>query len=214
MAPPGYTARQRALMPGGRHDFRVGILKTVLPVASAIVILTLVVLPLISRQEFSFLLSKNSAEVAGERMQVEDATYRGRTGAGEPFVVHASSALQKSSSVPVVLLRGLSAEITQEEGPARISAPSGEFMIDDNRVVVDGPVKAESASGYQLEGKRIVIDIGSKRVVSSDPVSGVLPSGTFRANSFLADFSGGRVVLEGDAQLRFRQKAASAKVKG
>ena len=81
----------------------------------------------------------------------------------------------RTSAVPVVVLTGLAARVDQEDGPATVTAPSGEFFIEQNRLVVEGPVVARSASGYSLDGNAIEVDINQNRVSSENPVSGTLP---------------------------------------
>jgi lipopolysaccharide export system protein LptC len=195
-------ARRRSLMPGGPRDALVSAAKWVLPAASLALAAVLVILPMSARQEFSFLLSKDSAARADERMRMEAATYRGETARGEPFEIVAQSGVQKSSAMPVVVLTGLRAWIEQQEGPATVTAPSGEFFIEQNRLLVRGPVVARSASGYSLDGNAILIDINANRVTTSDPVSGTLPMGQFSANAFTADIQGRKVSMAGSVKLR------------
>ncbi|MFA7439430.1 MAG: LPS export ABC transporter periplasmic protein LptC [Sphingomonadaceae bacterium] len=195
-------ARRRAMLPGSRRDRAVKIAKTIFPVLALLLCAVLVILPLSIQQEFSFLLSKDSAMMAGERMQMQEASYRGETSDGEPFEIMAQSGVQKTSSVPIVVLTGLSASILRADGPARVTAPSGEFLIDENRLLVNGPVKAESQSGYSLDGGKILVDINARLISSDSPVSGLIPMGAFRADRFTGDVDGRRVVLEGRAHLR------------
>lgn len=195
-------ARRRAMLPGSSRDSFIKFAKRAFPIASIVLLVVLVGLPLSASQEFSFLLSKDSAEKANERMRVQEATYRGETARGEPFEIMAKSGVQKSSTVPVVMLTGLSAEIRREDGPATVTAPSGDFFIEENRIVVNGPVTARSASGYSLNGNRIEVDINENRVNASEPVNGKLPMGTFQADSFTADIEGRSVTLSGSVKLR------------
>lgn len=190
------------MLPGGTRDVLVTTAKWVLPAASLLLFAALLLLPLSASQEFSFLLSKDNAARAGERMRIEAATYRGETLRGEPFEIVAQSGVQKSSAVPVVMLRGLSARLEQEEGPATVSAPSGAFFIEENRLIVDGPVIARSASGFSLDGNDIAVSIAENRVSTDQPVSGTLPMGTFRADRFHADIQGREVRLDGGVKLR------------
>lgn len=194
------------MLPGSSRDAVVNAAKWVLPGASLLLLAVLVALPLASRQEFSFLLSKDSAARAGERMRVQEASYRGETARGEPFEIMARSGVQKTSAVPVVVLDGLSAEIRQESGPARVTAPRGEFFIEENRLVVSGPVVARSTSGFSLDADRIEVDINRGRVSTEDPVSGQLPMGEFRANRFSADVEGRHVTLSGGVSLRINPR--------
>jgi lipopolysaccharide export system protein LptC len=190
------------MLPGSTRDLFVTAAKWVFPAASLLLFAVLLLLPLSASQEFSFLLSKDNAARAGERMRIEAATYRGETLRGEPFEIVAQSGVQKSSAVPVVMLRGLSARLEQQEGPATVSAPSGAFFIEENRLVVDGPVIARSASGFSLDGNDIDVSIAENRVSTDQPVSGTLPMGTFRADRFSADIQGREVRLDGAVKLR------------
>lgn len=190
------------MLPGGPRDVVIAVAKWALPLASFALLVVLIALPLSATREFSFLLSKDSAARAGERLRMEEATYRGETTRGEPFEIVARSGVQKTSAVPVVILSGLSARLEQLEGPATVTAPSGEFFIEENRLVVEGPVVARSASGFSLDGSAIEVSISDNRVSTSKPVSGTLPMGTFRADSFNADIQGREVRLDGGVQLR------------
>lgn len=196
------AARRQSMLPGSSRDTVVRIAKLALPATAAALFLVLLLVPLTRVQEFSFLLSKDNAMRAGERMAVEEALYRGQTADGEPFRISADSGVQKSSAEPVVILSGLAAEIDRANGQVRVTAPSGAFDMESNRVTVDGPVMARSQSGYSLDGANIVVDINASRVISDQPVRGTLPSGQFSADRFEADIDGGRILLDGRASLR------------
>ena len=203
-------ARVRAMLPGSTRDHVIAVAKVALPAAAACLLGVLVAMPMFMKQEFSFVLSKDSAPKSDARMRLQELSYRGQTEEGQTFEIKAESGVQKTSSVPVVLLHGLSATIDQQRGPATVSAPSGEFQMDTNRVVVNGPVVADSATGYSLDGDRIVIDINDGHVHSDRPVTGTLPMGTFSANSFAAEVDGRRVVLEGKAHIRLNPRRSNS----
>jgi len=190
------------MLPGATRDTVIQLAKIVLPAASLVLLVVLIALPLSATQEFSFLLSKDSAMKADERMRVKEASYRGETALGEPFKITAESGVQKSSAVPVVVLTNLAAEIRRADGLSTVSAPQGEFLIERNEVLIQGPVSARSESGFSLDGSRILVSIDENRVTSTDPVSGTLPMGSFRSGSFEADIEGRRVLLEDRVHLR------------
>lgn len=190
------------MLPGGARDRFISVARVAFPAAATVLFITLVALPLSMTHEFSFLLSKDNAARSGERLSIQEASYRGQTNAGEPFSVTAGSAVQKSSTVPVVMLEGLAAAIERADGTAAVTAPGGEFLLDENRILVDGPVVGRSDAGYTVDGGTVYVDLNTASVDSSEPVSGNLPMGSFRANSFRGSLDGSSIILDGGAHLR------------
>jgi lipopolysaccharide export system protein LptC len=195
------TRRQRAALPGSRHDRVIGVLKWLLPVLAVVVLVTIVVVPLSKAREFSFLLAKDNVAQARERLRLDSAVYRGETTRGEAFTIVAKNAVQRSSAVPVVELTSLSARIALHDGPATVVAPSGQYFLDEDRLQVAGPVKLDSTAGYSVDSASVDIDLASRKVTSSAPVTGTLPLGTFRAGRFSGDIQGQRLVLDGGVHL-------------
>ncbi len=195
-------ARRRAAMPGGRRDRLVAAAKIGFPLAAFLLFAALVIMPLNEVRELSFLLSKDAAAEAGERLRVTRASYRGATAAGEPFEISAASAVQKSSDVPVVVLTGLAAQIARADGPATVTAPRGLYFLESGLIEVSGPIAVRSDAGYRVDSERLVVDIEANRVRSDLPVSGTLPMGRFEAGAFEADLPGKRVILTSGVRMR------------
>jgi len=114
------TKRQEFAAPNGTHDRNVRLLRFILPVGVGILGSMLALAPFTMTGELSFVLDKNSVDVAKERMRVTEALYRGEDSEGRPFSLKAGSAVQKSSSEAIVELRDLSARILLTDGPAQI----------------------------------------------------------------------------------------------
>lgn len=205
--PATLSARQRAMLPGSRKDRVVKLARVGFPLAAFLLMALLLILPLSRVTELSFLLSKDKAGLAGERMRITAARYRGTTREGDPFEIAAASAVQQTSSVPVVLLEGLSARIERPDGPASVTAPAGRYYLEADLLEVSGPVAARGGNGYRLDGDEILVDIGKSEVSSARPVSGEMPIGAFAADRFEADIRGRRIVLEGGVRLKVRGRA-------
>ncbi len=200
--------RQQAALPGGRYDTLVGVLKLALP-ASALALLALIVVwPLLSAREFSFLLSKDKVAMAGDRLRLDNAIYRGQTGKGQPFVIRAGGAVQHSSAVPIVELRSLDATLQMDDGPARVTAPSGQYDMDKDRLNIAGPVKVDGSAGYSLDSQGIEVSLIDRTVKTDEPVSGRLPIGTFRSDRLRGDLGGQTVILDGHAHLHILGRSA------
>jgi lipopolysaccharide export system protein LptC len=204
------TARQRAARPGGRHDTVMRLLKWLLPALALAVLAAIIVWPLTKVSEFSFLLAKDKVGVAAERLRIDNAVYRGETERGEAFTISAAGAVQRSSAVPIVELARLKAMLAMAEGPAVVTAPSGRYFIETDRLEVAGPVRLDSAAGYTLDSHTVEIDLGSRRVTTAEPVTGTLPIGSFSAGNFEGDIQGRTLVMGGGAHLRIRQGAGRA----
>lgn len=193
--------RHQAALPGGNWDRFVATVKIVLPTLAALLLVTIIVWPLTSAREFSFLLAKDKVAMSKERLRTDNAVYRGETANGQPFVIRAAGAVQRSSAVPVIELKALAADVQLDDGPARVTAPGGRYEIDHDLLVVAGPVMMESAAGYSVNGADVRISLLNRTVVTNAPVAGTVPLGTFRANSLRADIGGKRVTLGGGTHL-------------
>lgn len=200
------SRRQRAALPGSSHEVRMTLLKWLLPAAAFAVGMAILIWPLLSVQEFSFLLAKDKVAVSQERLRVDRAEYRGKTTAGEAFAISAGSAVQKSSAVPIVELSTLQAELDGRDGPARVSAPSGRYFLNEDRLEVAGPVKLRADGGYSLDADTVFVDLKRRQVNTQTPVTGRLPMGDFRADRMSGDLVGNSVSLQGNVHLRINQR--------
>jgi lipopolysaccharide export system protein LptC len=194
--------RRQFAAPGGSHDRMVGFLAKALPTAIGVVVAVMILVPLSPRGEISFLLDRNKVAVTNERVQVADAAYRGADGKGRPFLLTAGNAVQKSAAVPVVQMNDLIAKLNLSDGPAEIRAPSGSYDYSAEKIAVNGPVDFTAADGYRMQARNVAIDVNSQNAVGSGGVSGAVPTGTFRADSIVANLENRTVKLEGNARLR------------
>ena len=196
------TARQRWAAPGSRHDRLVAFMRFLLPSGVGVLAAFLVLAPLGAGGDVSFVLDKNKVEVARERMRSQEAQYRGQDAKGQPFRITAGSAVQRTSAEPVVQLNDLAAGIRLSDGPAALTAPSGRYDMDSERMTVDGPIAFRAAGGYRLDASGAVVDLQQRRLESDRPVTGTVPQGTFRGDQMRADLESRTVTLQGNARLR------------
>ena len=199
--------RQHWAAPGSSHDTVVKTARVLLPAAIGVLTAFLAMAPLTTVGELSFVLAKDRVEVAKERMRATDALYRGTDSKGQPFSLRADSAVQVSSRDPVVRLEELSARIALPEGPAVLRANRGRYDMESERVAVDGPVLFESADGYRLATRDVLVDLTTRRAVSQGRVDGRMPLGTFSADRMRADLEARTVTLDGRARLHIVQRA-------
>ncbi|GGI81890.1 hypothetical protein GCM10007973_17920 [Polymorphobacter multimanifer] len=196
------TPRQRRALPGSRHERVMGVLKWLLPTLATLLLAAIIVVPLSSVQEFSFLLAKDRVEMAPERLRVVRASYRGETERGEAFLIEAERAVQKSSAVPEVDMSRLAARLEGDDGLTLVTAPSGTYFLETNKLRMSGPISLDSQAGYTVETGTVDVDLNERSLASREAVTGKLPIGDFRADRLSADVEGRVLVLEGRAHLR------------
>ncbi len=195
------TKRQAFAAPGGALDRIVRAMAIGLPALVGVIAAMMLITPLSPRGELSFLLDRNKVAIAEDRLRVDDAMYRGQDQQGRPFSLMAGEAVQRSASVPQVELERLVARIVLPEGPAVLSANVGSYEINDQQVIVRGLVEFTAADGYQMSARNVTIDLANRTVLGQGRVVGVVPAGTFEANSMRADLAERTVLLDGEARL-------------
>ena len=196
------TRRQAFAAPGSSLDRAVRFLAVALPMAVGIIAALMLITPLSPRGEVSFLLDRNKVAIADDRLRVDDAMYRGQDNQGRPFSLMAGEAVQRSNTVALVSMRELTARLMLPEGPAELSAPAGSYAIDRELVGIPGIVQFTAADGYQMGARNVAIDLPGRTLLGRGRVSGVIPAGTFSADSMRADLAARTLVLSGNAQLR------------
>jgi lipopolysaccharide export system protein LptC len=196
-------ARRRAFaLPGGSLDRTIRILAVTLPALVGAVAATMLIAPLSPRGEVSFLLDRNKAAIAEDRLRVNDAMYRGRDSKDRPFSLTAGEAVQHSATVPLVQMQDLTARMMLSEGPALLNARAGRYDIDQQRMIVDGLVRFTAADGYRMTASNVAINLAAQTVEGAGRVEGAVPAGTFSADSIRADLEARTVALVGNARLR------------
>ena len=203
------TRRHIAAAPGSKRDSVIKVLSVALPSAIGALVAFLVLAPLTNSGEVSFLLDKNKVEIAKDRLRVSNAEYRGEDSSGRAFSLKAGSAVQRTSLVPVVEMDDLVAQIMLSTGLATLTARNGAYDMDEETVMVDGPVEFDGPDGYRIETSDVNIDLKARQMESRGEVSGQVPSGTFRADKLRADLGKREVVLQGNARFRMRPGSKS-----
>jgi lipopolysaccharide export system protein LptC len=195
--------------PGSSHDRLVRTALWILPAGIGVLGAFLVLAPLFTGGDVSFVLDKNKVEIASERLRIEAAEYRGEDAKGQPFRLNAGSAVQQSSAEPIVQLRDLSAEIRLPEGPATLKADQGRYDMEKEQVAVEGPIKFRTSDGYALDTHDATVDLKTRRMQSGGAVSGTTPMGVFSGNKLTADLEKRTVSLDGNARLRIYPRRAN-----
>jgi len=192
---------------GGGYDRFVRLMRVLMPGASVLLLLTVLVWPLVSGQEMSFVLSKDRVEVSPERLRMESPRYRGTDERGRPFEITARRAVQRTSATPVVELEEVSAQMAMANDVVRVKAETGSYDLDRKQLKATGPLVLTTDRGYRFTTRNAIVDLASKTAYGSDGVEGNGPLGTFRAQRFRADISAETVVFEGRTKMRITPRS-------
>jgi lipopolysaccharide export system protein LptC len=198
-------SKQAWAEPGSTHDWLVWWSKIILPSAVGVLLAILALAPLDRKGDVSFILDKKKVENAPERMRVEAARYSGTDDKGQQFVMTANRAIQRSSDVPVVDIRGIYAELAQPQGPVRIDANQGHYNLDTQKVAINGPVRVAGSDGYRINTRDVTVDMKQRQLQSAGPVAGEMRLGQFQAGQLHADLRDKTVVLDHGARLKITQ---------
>ena len=196
------SRRQAFAAPGSPLDRIVRVLAVALPALVGVIAATMLITPLSPRGEVSFLLDRNKVAIADDRMRVDDAMYRGSDDEGRPFSLVAGEAVQRSNRVPLVEMEELTARIVLSGGPAALTAGAGTYGIDNGHVAVPDVLQFEAADGYRLAARNVVADLPGRTLFSDGRVEGMIPAGTFSADSLRADLDARTLSLIGNARMR------------
>jgi lipopolysaccharide export system protein LptC len=201
------SAKRGWAAPGSVHDWLMRFLKVVLPAGVGLLLAYLLLSPLSKEKEISFLLDKNKVDQARERLKTQTAQYRGLDDKGRPFAIQAAQAVQAKSSVPIVDITGMAANIQLQDGPAKITADRARYNMETQKVDVLGPILFTAADGYRLETRDVALDLNKHVAVSGGGVEGRMRLGRFTAGGMTADLPNRRVVLTGRPRLHIEQGA-------
>jgi len=201
------VTQQRWAEPGSGHDRLIRWSKIALPSAVGVLLAVLALAPLDKKGDVSFILDKKKVQTAPESMRVETARYTGTDEKGRQFVMTANRAVQPSSDVPLVDIRGMLAKLVLDKGPLLIAADRGRYNIDTQRVAIDGPVKVAGTDGFRLQTRDVNVDLKQRQLASQGPAQGQMRLGQFKANHVSADLGSHTVVLDGGARLKIVQGA-------
>jgi lipopolysaccharide export system protein LptC len=193
--------RRRFAAPGGSHDHLIQVLGKALPTLVGLVAAVMILSPLKPRGEVSFLLDRHKVAMTGNRIDVDKAMYRGNDNDGRPFEVTAGHAVQKSPSIPVIVMQNLLAKLQLQDGPARVEAPTADYNYDADKVSSQQPLTFTASGGYRMTMSNVTIDLNTHLATGSGGVQGILPAGSFTADQVTADLGQRTVALVGRAHL-------------
>jgi lipopolysaccharide export system protein LptC len=106
-----------------------------------------------------------------------------------------------------VTIEGMRARLNLARGPLSIAALRGRYDLEQEEMLIDGPVRVVGPDGYRLATRDVRVDLDKRTMESRGPVSGAMELGQFQAGRLRADLDERTVNLDGGVRLKIRQGA-------
>jgi len=134
-------------------------------------------------------------------MRMHRPRYVGETRNAEPFELTAAAAALDPLRPSRVHLDHLAAEI-DARGPRdfRLLAASGVYDRDREMLDLSDGIQVTTSDGYQFDSPSATVNLKRARVVGTEPIAGVGPSGTLAADRF--EFEDGGEILRFNGRVR------------
>jgi len=181
----------------------VGRMKIALPVVAGVIMLLVLLLPQLRRDNERFRVGvKNLTDIANDTLSMINARYVGTDDDGRPYVITANSARERSSEDKAIDLVSPKAELTTNDGKwVKAAATSG--VYDRNQQVLDlgGQVDVYQQEGYELHSTSARVSVKDRIATGHDPVTGRGSFGTIAASGFAVTENGTVVHFNGPVTL-------------
>ncbi len=176
--------------PGSSHDRIVRLALIVLPIGDRRARAhSWSLAPLFMGGDVSFVLDKNKVAMSARSgCASTSAEYRGHDEKGQPFPLHAGSAVQKSSAEPIVQLRDLARRRSRcPTGPPRSPPIADATTWTPNGSRSTARSSFQTSDGYTLNTHDATVDLKTRVMQSGGAVTGNTPTGTFSGDKLTAD---------------------------
>jgi lipopolysaccharide export system protein LptC len=208
-----WTPREASVAQSVKQYSRfVGLMKIALPSAAGFLLLLVVLLPQIRRDEDRYRIDTEMKETGGgENLSMTNARYFGTDDEGQPYSVVASGVRQRPDNQDTIELNAPAAEITLNDGKfLSARANGGLYDRGDQKLDLSGDVDVGEDSGYRFRTSKALVNLEEGSASGTDPVTGLGPLGTMESQGgFHLTDRGKTVKFTGKSRLVLNSKAAA-----
>lgn len=175
--------RMKAYAAARRHSAFVKFLKRAIPVGAGLAVVLMVGFAYFDPFRSIAGLSIGPITLSGSQITMQSPKLTGFRKDGQPYEVIASAATQDAKQPTMVELKDLRGKISLDEkgGLAHLQADIGHFDTQKENLDLKDNVSVKTENGQQIHLKSASVDFKSGKVVSQEPVSVRLQSGTIDA---------------------------------
>lgn len=206
------ASRRAAFAAAGRHSARVRWLKRSIVIVSAVsiaILATLTFFDPFGRLPKNFTVSKTTLN--GSRITMEKPRLSGYRDDGKPYDLRAASGIQDIRAPSVIELSEIEAKFeTAEQSAVRLIAPKGVYDSAKDSMKLEGDIRINSASGYDIRLKSADVNFKTGSVISNEALTVAMPSGAISANRLLISENGKKISFLGGVETTLRPAEAPA----
>ena len=186
-----------------RHSGRVRLLKIVLPVAAVAMMVIFAGKSWLSAPG-NLDFDAGALAIEGGRLVMTDPRLDGAAGSsGRSYVMTASRAIQDIGMSGRVDLEGIDAKFpVSDKGWLNVTAPSGVFDRDANRLNFDSEMTITDDDGMRAVLQSAVVDIAAGNLDTSDPVDITLDGAHITADSMAVRDKGAVLIFENRVRMQ------------
>lgn len=188
---------ERAFSDARRHSRRVRLLKRALPVAALLMIVAFAGRSWLWTPQ-ALPIDLGTLAIENGRLVMTDPRLDGLTGRdGRPYSMTATRAVQDIGMSGRIDLEGIDARLPVDKaGWMSVSAASGVFDREANRLAIDSELTMTSDDGMKAVLRSAVVDIASGSLETADPVDISLDGAHISADSMSVRDKGAVLVFE------------------
>src|SRR5690606_26566689 len=152
----------------------VALMKIALPAAAGFLLLLVVLLPQLRRDEERYRIDTEITDAGGgENLSMTNARYFGTDDEGQPYSVVANGVRQRPDNQDTIELKAPSAEISLQDGKfLSAKANSGLYDRDDQKLDLSGNVDVGEESGYRFRTDSALVNLEEGSASGQQPVTG------------------------------------------
>lgn len=190
----------------------VALMKIALPSAAGFLLLLVVLLPQLRRDEDRYRIgTEMTDEGSGENLSMTNARYFGTDDEGQPYSVVASGVRQRPENQDTIELAAPAAEISLNDGKfLSAKASQGLYNRGEQKLDLSGDVDVGEENGYRFRTGQALVNLEEGSASGSMPVTGEGPLGTLEAqDGFYLTDKGRTVHFNGKSRLVLNSKATA-----
>lgn len=190
----------------------VGLMKIALPSVAGFLLLLVVLLPQIRRDDDRYRIDTEVSDAdGGESLSMTNARYFGTDDEGQPYSVVAKGVRQQPENQDTIELSAPAAEITLNDGKfLSAKANAGLYNRGEQKLDLAGNVDVGEENGYRFRTASALVNLDEGSASGTQPVTGEGPLGTMEAQGGFRLIDRGRTVhFNGKSRLVLNSKATA-----